>query len=80
MSEVNKLANALALEAAKEVLVSSTLTVESDGIEWRDIDTEDLDGPLGSALKDELRYLKLREAIVWHATKPNLFRIVEVTA
>jgi hypothetical protein len=58
-----------------------TLSVESDGIEWRDIDTDNLDGiQLGSALKDELRYLNLRQAIVWHETKPNLFRIVEVTA
>jgi hypothetical protein len=62
------------------VLEASTKVVEIDGVEWRDIDSEDDGFPLGIQLKDELRYLSLREAIVWHGTQPNLFRIVEVTA
>jgi hypothetical protein len=80
MIEFNRLAHALALEAAVKVLVSSTTSVTIDEVEWRDIDTEEDGTALGVILKDELRYLKLRGAIVWHPFKPNLFRIVEVQA
>jgi hypothetical protein len=42
-----------------------------------DVDT-DVDGvPLGIALKNEIRYLTLRGALLWHPDKPNLVRIVE---
>jgi hypothetical protein len=79
MSEINKLAHALALEAAIEILTSGTLPVEVDGIEWRDLDTTTDGVPLGAALRDEIRYLNLREAICWNSLRPNLFRFVEVS-
>jgi hypothetical protein len=80
MSEVNKLAHALALEAAITILRSETLTVKIDGVKWQDLDIT-VDGvPLGSALRDEIRYLNLREAICFNPLKPNLFRFVEVAA
>jgi len=78
MSEVNKLAHALALEWAITTLRSETLAVEIDGVKWQDLNIT-VDGvPLGSALRDEIRYLNLREVICWHPVKPNLFRFVEV--
>ena len=78
MNEITKLANDIALDAATEVLDSHTLTVELDGQKWHDIDTEIFGLPLGLALKKELRYLTLREALVWHPTQPNLVRVIEV--
>jgi hypothetical protein len=77
MSEINKLANEIALETAKEVLKGHTLVVEIDGVRYQDIDT-DYDGvPLGIQLKRELRYLKLRNGLIWHPTQPNLVAIVK---
>jgi hypothetical protein len=79
-AEANKLAHALALRAAIQVLKDSTLGVEFNEEHWCDIDTEEDGIALGVLLKDELRYLKLRNAIQWHPVKPNLFRILEVPA
>ena len=77
MTEINKLANEIAQETAKEVLIGHTLIVESDGIPYQDINTA-FDGvPLGIQLKKELRYLTLRKALDWHPTQPNLVRIVK---
>ena len=78
MTEVTKLANDIALQAAAAALDSSTNSVELDGREWHDIDIELCGQPLGIALKKELRYLTLRKALVWHLEKPNLVRVVEV--
>ena len=78
MNEITKLAHDLALEAASEVLDSCTLTVESDGEKWLDINTDVCGVPLGIELKDELRYLTLRKALKWHPEQPNLVRVVEV--
>jgi hypothetical protein len=64
MSEFNRLAHTLALEAATERLISSTKKVEVDQVDWRDIDAKDTHPPLGVLFKYELRYLKLRGAIV----------------
>ena len=77
MSEQNKLANIIALDAAISWLAFTTVTVDVDGVKWQDIDGE-MDGvPLGGALKKELRYLTLRDVLVWHPDRPNLFRIVK---
>ena len=78
MNEITKLANDIALDAATEVLESHTVTIESDGQKWHDVDTEIFGLPLGLALKREIRYLTLRGALVWHPNLPNLVRIVEV--
>jgi hypothetical protein len=78
MSEMTNLAHELALNQAMGTLECETLSVDMDGQEWMDVDT-DVDGvPLGIALKKEIRYLTLRGALCWHPQKPNLVRIVEV--
>jgi hypothetical protein len=77
MSEMTNLAHSLALTAAAALLDCETLSVELGGQRWMDVDT-DVDGvPLGIALKNEIRYLTLRGALLWHPDKPNLVRIVE---
>jgi hypothetical protein len=78
MTEINKLAHSIALEAAAAVLDSNTVTVEANGEKWHDVNTSIEGVPLGIQLKDELRYLTLRGALVWHSTLPNLVRVVEV--
>jgi hypothetical protein len=80
MAELNKLGHALALNAAISALKTNTMSIEFDGTTWQDIDGT-LDGvALGIFFKDELRYLKLRNAIIWNSVRPNLFHIVEVKA
>ena len=78
MSEINKLAHSIALEASANVLECHTVTIDSDGDKWQDVNTTIEGVPLGIQLKDELRYLTLRGALVWHPKLPNLVRVVEV--
>ena len=80
MSEVNKLAHQIALESACTIIECHTLHVKDIGEDWFDLNDTELGVPLGIFLKDELRYLTLRDALRWHPSKPNLVRIVEVAA
>jgi hypothetical protein len=82
MSEFNKLGHALALKASINALISNTIAVDIDGVTWHDINGKEDGVALGALYKDELRYLRLYGVgvIHWHPVKPNLFRIVEVTA
>src|ERR1039458_9572904 len=57
MSEINKLADESALEAAKEVLIASSLIIDVDGGRYHVFFKNcDGDSPLGIALKKALRY------------------------
>jgi hypothetical protein len=75
--EANRLAHEIAYNAARELIDSHTTSESSDGATWRNLDGDWEGTPLGLFLKDELRYLTLRDALQWHRAKPNLVRIVE---
>ena len=78
MTEINKLAHDLALQAASGAIDALSLDVTLDGKVWKDIAGDWNGQPIGSVLKTELRYLTLRGALAWHPEKPNLLRIKEV--
>ena len=77
-SRLAMLADAIEIadEAAEAHIDSETLSVDEDGLSWRDLNT--VDPTFKDSVDESLRYLEARALLIRHPARAGLVRIQEL--